>query len=672
MCGIAGIVDLQNQTDGVVRTLAEMSRRLKHRGPDDEGFVFFSADGSAVAGSSDTQASAWNAPYPYAPVQRIENCNQQYHLALAHRRLSVIDLSEAGHQPMCNADGSIWIVCNGEIYNYIELRQELEAQGEVFKTRSDIEVLLRAYERWGMRFLDRLNGMWALVIYDSKKKLLFGSRDRFGVKPLYYYHKDIFAFASEQKAILAIPGVDTAIVPEAVYEHLLLGQVELREEGFYKNIKELLPGHCFELDLETGRLGTRKYYRLSYFQGDEPYSADKEKEYIAGVRERIFNAVSLRLRSDVPLGFCLSGGLDSSSIVCVSDQIRKQVPAASIGNVLHTYTATNDSRATDESQWADIVSKHAQTQAVLAACRAEDILPGLDDMVYHQDVPLYSTSTFAQNRVMKAARENGSVILLDGQGGDELFAGYQTFYTSMLLDNIKHLKAGAFTKEFSHLGNSPTTAGIFFRSLMKLWMEESLPARQKNRLAARYKPELAYFRKNVRQQYAGSLHLSGEFSSLSLNELLNQYFTGYYLKNLLRWEDRCSMQYSIESRTPFSDDIELVEYVFSIPAVYKIRQGWSKHLLREAMKDILPEEIRTRKDKLGFATPQQNWLQQLQQPIRSKIQELLPLDTLGMVDHENLLKNWDLIFSKPSLWKVQDMAWRYLNYLIWIKTFWTK
>lgn len=670
MCGISGLCVRQNGALQLPETLREMSLRLRHRGPDDEGFVLF-ADGQARrAGSDHTQESAWNAPFAYAPIDRIENLPNIFSLGLAHRRLSVIDLTEAGHQPMCNEDGSVWIVCNGEIYNHVSLKEELKALGYTFRTRSDIEVLLKAYEHWGVRCLDKLNGMWAFVIYDTRQQLLFGARDRFGVKPLYYYHDDqTFAFASEQKSLLAIPTLKTGVNRSAVYEHLLLGQVELREEGFFQNILELMPAHNFIFDLDTHRLGVRKYYNLSFLKQDVTVNDESYASAVNDVRNKVITAIDLRLSSEVPVGFCLSGGLDSSSIVCVAENIRKERAPVQLSNQLHTFTAVNNGGAFDEAHWAKLVVDATGSEWHHAHCEAEDLLPSLESLVYHQDVPLYSTSTFAQSRVMKTAREQGITIMLDGQGADELFGGYQTFYTSMLWNYLSDGRFKDYLHERTSLKNSPTTSKIYLKSLMKLAAEHALSPVTKDKMASRYRPELAYFSKEARHRYSGLLNLAGEFSDLPLNALLHQYVTGYYLKNLLRWEDRCSMQYSIESRTPFADDIPLIEAVFSLPASYKIRSGWSKTLLRDAMKGIIPDAIRQRSDKLGFATPQNDWLKSQGSQMKELIVGLITHDDTGIVDHQRLLKEWDKIFSSPGLWKVRDFAFRYLNFLIWKKRF---
>ncbi len=670
MCGISGLCVQQPGLLHLPKTLREMSLRLRHRGPDDEGFALFSQDKICRAGSEHTQGSAWNARYPYAPIDHIDVLSDTFSLGLAHRRLSVIDLTEAGHQPMCNEDGSVWIVCNGEIYNQLALKSELEALGRNFYTHSDIEVLLRAYEQWGVRCLDKLNGMWAFVIYDVRQNLLFGARDRFGVKPLYYYHDDErFAFASEQKALLAVPGLKTGVNNSAVYEHLLLGQVELREEGFFQNIMELKPAHSFTFDVSTHRLGVRKYYNLSFLNTEESFDAAKYSEAVDTVREKVVKAIDLRLSAEVPVGFCLSGGLDSSSIVCIAENIRKERAPVQLSNKLHTFTAVNTGGRYDEAGWAKQVVDVTSSEWHHAHCEAEDLMESLELLVYHQDVPLYSSSTFAQSRVMKAAHEQGITILLDGQGGDELFSGYQTFYTSLLWNYLSHGRFKDFFHEYASLKNSPTTGGIFLKSLIKLASEYAISPGAKDKMASRYRPELAYFNKDARRRHSGLLNLAGEFSDMPMNALLHQYFTGYYLKNLLRWEDRCSMQYSIESRTPFADDIPLIEYVFSLPSCYKIRHGWSKSLLRDAMKNIIPDSIRQRVDKLGFTTPQDEWLIRLHQPMKEKVKALAHCDTSGIINHQHLIRDWEKIFSRPSLWKARDFAFRYLNYLIWKEKF---
>ena len=430
MCGIAGLVCL-SKNDHIQSIIASMTNSIKHRGPDDEGFVFFKSDISQTAGANDTAKNSWNAPFPYCPSKSIDELNDNYRIAFGHRRLSVIDLSEAGHQPMCNENKNIWITCNGEIYNYIELREELKTKNNQFCSNSDIEVLLKAYQTWGINCLDKLNGMWSFVIYDEQKQILFGSRDRFGVKPMYYtLNDDFFAFASEQKALLCLPNNDFGVNYSAVFEHLYMSKIESKPEGFYKNIFELLPSHYFVFDLKENKLNIKRYYTLQYNNQYERFDQQTFDKYAQEIKEKIHNAIEIRLRSDVNVGFCLSGGIDSSSIISVAQQINKANSLKQLSGQLTAFTAVNNSKEFDESHWAKIVVNDLNIKQHQVYCKPQSILQDLEQMIYHQDIPLFSTSTYAQSKVMQAAKENNITILMDGQGGDELFSGYPVFYSS--------------------------------------------------------------------------------------------------------------------------------------------------------------------------------------------------------------------------------------------------
>jgi asparagine synthase (glutamine-hydrolysing) len=265
MCGITGFVNINRNTQPIGEVIGNMTNSLRHRGPDDEGFVFFNESLCESAGGKDTPIQSWNNRFNYSPKKRIEEISENYHFAFGHRRLSVIDLSEGGHQPMCSDDNKIWITCNGEIYNYLELKEELRSDGFEFSSKSDIEVLLKAYKKWGIHCLEKLNGMWSFVIYDQEKQILFGSRDRLGVKPMYYsINQNYFAFASEQKALLQIPNNDFGINYSNVFNHLLKGKVETDSIGLYHKIEELLPSNYFIFDLKQNNLKIERYYTLNF------------------------------------------------------------------------------------------------------------------------------------------------------------------------------------------------------------------------------------------------------------------------------------------------------------------------------------------------------------------------------------------------------------------------
>ncbi len=651
MCGISGIIKLKNNEIALQPLLRAMNETLKHRGPNDEGYVFF--DNQHVSHSYENHAD----------------------IAFAHRRLSVIDLSVAAHQPMSTADGKIWIVLNGEIYNYIELRQQLQSAGYHFVSQSDTEVVLYAYRKWGMQMLDHLNGMWSFVIYDVEKDLIFGSRDRFGVKPLYYFRNEtFFAFASEQKALLKLPFVEKKVNEKAIFDYLTMSQIELSTEGFYKNIFELEPSHYLTINHKKSSFEIKRYYELNFNEtpvsplsrsnrlSGYNFSNEKFTRYKAETRQNIFNAVEKRLRSDVPIGFCLSGGIDSSSLISVAKQINNERKHSQLGENLIAFTAVNSQKETDESRWAELVVNKLGLKWIKAECNSQDLLSELSNIIYYQDIPLVSTSTYAQYKVMQAARNNGITILIDGQGGDELFAGYVPFFVSQYISLLKNFNLKNLFHEWKHLSNTPLTNKILFFALAKVGIDNLLPKSFASTFAQFAKPEIQYLNKDFWQTYKRNYQFSNELKPFSVNKLLHEYFTKSYLKNLLRWEDRCSMAFGIESRTPFSDDIQLIESVFNIPSTYKIRNGWSKSLLRESVGDLLPVEIRYRTDKLGFATPQQTWLQEINQTMKLKIQES-SIDNL-FINRDLLIKNWNNIFSeKPN--KMKDFVWRYFNYLIW-------
>lgn len=669
MCGICGILKRSEYEILLPSVIKSMTDSIKHRGPDDEGFALFDLNTKQhiCAGSNDTQPTAWKTDYNYSPKHHIEELSNTFQLAIGHRRLSVIDLSEAAHQPMCLVDDDIWITLNGEIYNYIELKDELIKKGYHFISQSDTEVLLNAYKEWGFDCLQKLNGMWSFVIFDRRKNILFGSRDRFGVKPLYYYSdSNVFAFASEQKALLKIPDNNISINESGVFDYLFLNQIEMREEGFFKNIFELKPSHYFVYNINNHSFSITKYYQLAFQNKLSTFDASKQLEYQRKTRELIHNAIEIRLRSDITVGFCLSGGIDSSGIVCMATGINKEKLAKQSGEQLKCFTAINQSDKYNEAKWAELVVNKTKTEWIKANCTSADLMTELEKIIYHQDIPLLSTSTYAQYKVMQTAALHGIHILIDGQGGDELFAGYAPFYSAYYSELICNMKFKTLIDEFKNIGNSPTSFKIYAKSIIKYGIDKILSKSFKKAMAKQIKAEAPYFNSDFIKNNKANISFAGEYQLIGTNKLLHKYFTESYLKNLLRWEDRCSMAFSVESRTPFSDDINLIEYIFALPANYKIYKGWSKSLLRNAMQGILPDTIKNRSDKMGFSTPQQAWLKEINKEMKSRISALKHND--NFVDAGKLLNDWDKIFEGNNI-KAQDFAWRYMNYLMWKQMF---
>lgn len=668
MCGIAGIVSLSSRSENICEQINLMVEKIKHRGPDDAGFTLFNSNlEHFTSGNSRTCPDAWTSPYVYAPKHSLNELSENYPIALGHTRLSVIDTSVAGHQPMCIPSGDIWITLNGEIYNYIELRQELETLGCSFQTHSDTEVLLVAYQTWGIDCLKKLNGMWSFVIFDKQKQLLIGARDRTGVKPFYIYkNKSVFCWASEIKAIAATSFYDSKINESAVFKYLLQGTTENDGKTFFSDIEELPPAHYFTFQLKSQSFNIQQYWNLDINRANDIFDQSRFNKYTEEVRELAIASIDKRLRSDIPVGFCLSGGIDSSSIVCMANHLQNKQKHGSINDRLVAFTAVNHVAGFDETKWAEIIVKKLGIDWVKTDCNASNLIDLLPEMNYYQDTPIVSTSTYAQYKVMEAAKNKGIPVLIDGQGGDELFAGYVPFYTSLYWQFIRNGNFKGLKNELKHLGNSPFSKSLFATSSAKIIAQGLIPNNLKKQFLLSSRPETDYLQRDYLKQQANKFNIAGNFSNRPLNDLLAEYYSGYFLKNLLRWEDRCSMRFSIESRTPFADDLPLIEKLFSIPAVYKINNGWNKSLLRSAMQDILPDEIRLRTDKMGFSTPQSNWLVESKDALINGITEMN--DSSNLLNRAKFNNKLNGIFDRKDN-KQMQFAFRYYNFLLWQKAF---
>lgn len=612
MCGITGIVKFNSLIEDPLK-IVDMNNLLRHRGPDDEGYLSYNKNNNSlkVWGGKETPSSIWNRNYDYSPVNNVyseafpkENAN----LLLGHRRLSILDLSPLGHQPMCDKDGKIWIILNGEIYNYIELKEELISLGYEFISKSDTEVIINSYKEWGEDCIKRFNGMWAFAILDLEHSTLFCSRDRTGVKPFYYFiNGEMFAFASEIKALRAIlkPSVNEAIV----WDYLVLKRSDHSEDTFYCGIKELLPAHCIKCDFD-GNFSVKKYWNLcEQIQNGVDLDIEKETEEVYNLIE---NSVKLRLRSDVRVGSCLSGGLDSSTIVSLVNEIlRKDGEVKSVGDIQKTFTSSfNDDKYDERKYVKDLSSKFKIDDHYIFPTK-EEFASDVVDLIKIQDEPFSSTSIYAQYRVMKKAKDENVKVLLDGQGGDELFGGYFNYQIVYLFELLKENKFKTFIDE---LKDSKRINNLGYFSHLKRMLIEFAKAYFLK--PALYASKFAFDEFKILNKDFFFSHLDRVENFLdrwreplfSLNHKLRSDFTIGQLTPLLRYEDRNSMAFSIEARTPFSDDVELIEKVMRLPSEMKIRNGFRKYILRKAMDKILPQSICWRKDKMGFVTPETNWI----------------------------------------------------------------
>jgi asparagine synthase (glutamine-hydrolysing) len=626
MCGICGIVNF-SEVEVPELKIRNMMRAMKHRGPDDEG-TFISGN-----------------------------------IGLGFVRLSIIDLSPAGHQPMSSADNRYVIVFNGEIYNFIELREELKTLGHTFRTSTDTEVLLESYIEWGEDCLDHFNGMWAFVIYDRQEGSLFAARDRFGVKPFYYVQTDEFlAFASEIPPLLQLlPGKPTPDY-QSIYDYLVFNRTDHTERTFFSQVKKLQHGHCFCLSLPicyppSGGMGGRtlggqggpslkKWYDLP-----SHVSLSKGITDPAEFRELLSSSIALRLRSDVPVGVCLSGGLDSSSIVSIL------VKKFSLEKVKSFSAVYSEGQRCDESGFIEKID-YESLEKYFISPSAESFLNDLDDFITSHAEPIPGTSPYAQFQVMKLAKGN-VVVTLDGQGADEELAGYHYFFGVYFKQLLRKGRLFSFVNEvFSYLKPHRSTLGL--KSLIFFMV----PARLKTFIRQK---EKKFLRKDFLKRFNSSKIIAeGLYDSRSVSEALLDHFE-YKLEHLLKWEDRNSMRFSIEARVPFLD-FRLVERVLATETSGIIGRGTTKLILRDAMKGLLPEEIRLRKDKVGFETPQDEWFRKAEWQVF--ILGLLNSPSFrvrNIIDQDIALRLYREHLSCKK--NISKEIWKWINLELWFRNF---
>lgn len=605
MCGIYGIWHRDGKT--VDReALQQATRSLRHRGPDDEGYLLVNTRSGAVypCAGSDTVS---HMQLPLLQSVDAPDCD----LAFGFRRLAILDLSPAGHQPMATPDRHHWIVFNGEIYNFIELRAELMQYGHTFRSGSDTEVILAAYQQWGTSCLNHFNGMWAFALWDSDKKYLFLARDRFGVKPLYYASvRQTFTFASEIKALVGAHGIPFVPDEYAIYDYLANGALPSTRGGktFFTDVYSLPPSNWSDVHCE--HMALQRYWETPA-PNPHPHTSDS-RAVVEAYRSLFLDAVRLQLRADVSVGTCLSGGVDSSAIVCTVNQLMQQggIAIEQVGSHQKTFSAVYDTDAPyNERPYIERVLASTSVAPTFTIPSAERLWQDVERLVWHQDEPFLSTSIFAQWCVMSAVREQGVTVLLDGQGADETLAGYRPF-VSFLSDSLRR---GAIGQMLADALAIQARTGMKAAALLNRAFVMQLPDSLLHRL-----------RRGLNTKRMSKEALSSDFAAHFRDESSTGWWSDYYrslhtqlsiqmeetsLPNLLRYEDRNSMAFGIEARVPFLDH-RLVEFAFADAAQWRIHKGWTKWVLRTAMEGIMPAAISWRKTKIGFETPEDSWLSQ--------------------------------------------------------------
>lgn len=654
MCGISALFGGKNIAD-----IIAMTDTIRHRGPDDEGFVLFPQKGGSnpiVLGGNDTPQTHYRSTLPYAPKNPISlnKVNQPLLGALGHRRLSIIDLEVTGHQPMASDDKALWLTYNGEIYNYLELRQELMQLGHTFVSNGDAEVILAAYKQWNEDCLERFNGMFAFVIFDRRVGRLFAARDRFGVKPLYYWQTPTggIALASEIKQFLALSAFRATLNRQRAYDFLVYGMMDHTSETLFADVRQVRGGEylCYQVGDATPK--TARWYKPSFkgFQGDFEEAAD---EY----RCRLTDAVALRLRADVEVGSCLSGGLDSSSIVCLMSQALRR---EGLGHRQKTFSACWKNEACDEKRWVDAVVKHCGLDAHYCYPKLDDLTCSLSDLVYHQDEPFGSTSIFAQWEVFRLARTQNVKVMLDGQGADEQLGGYLPIFGNLFFDLFKELKWWTLAKELSGMkARHPSSEPV--RMLANYVLPEIVRRSVRAMLG---RPSLQPSWIDLEKLGAENSCPIPKTSYKSFHEHSLLQLTTSSVPMLLHWEDRNSMAHSVESRTPFLD-WRLVEFTMGLPTAYRVSEGITKKVLRQSMSGTLPDLIRDRYDKIGFATPEEVWLRQDERFRRLVLRALEISPGILIKDHVLRLLDKTLQGAVPF----NFLFWRIVSFSLWMERF---
>ena len=623
MCGIAGIIQANSNNYGISH-LKKMMDTLNHRGPDGEGL--------------------WQ--------------NENSTVLLGHRRLSIIDLSDAARQPMHFpfspseevVNNRYTIIHNGEVYNYIELKKELIQKGYSFRTQSDTEVIVAAYDHWNDECVEHFDGMFAFAIWDEEEQELFAARDRFGEKPFfYYYDKEKFVFASEMKALWAT-GINRTANLKMLFNFITIGYVdnpERPEETFFETIFKLPPASRLYYTPASGELIIEKYWDIN------PEFQDKkitDAEAIEQFQHLFLTSVKRRLRSDVAIGTSLSGGLDSSSIVSAISELQTIHPIA-IGNKPQTFTAIFPGFEKDEYRFSSQIANQFGLQQHLATITAEDIISGWESFLYHQEEPVSSASAFAQYKVFELAKQHGITVLLDGQGADETLAGYHKYYKwywQELFQKRGLMRSG----EIIAARKIGIQEKFGFKNIIASLLPDLASVILEHQYLFHALNHEDLTKEFVRLQSKEAYYTTPELRHL--NGLLYFNTCVHGLEELLRYADRNSMAHGREVRLPFLSH-ELVEFIFTLPPHFKIRKGWTKWLLRESMTKSLPAEITWRRDKIGFEPPQKQWMQS------KKLKELVQEARQKLVKEKILNPG---ITTKPilasSAYETNTNDWRYL------------
>lgn len=629
MCGLNGIVSSEPID---LAALSAMTATIHYRGPDGTGHFVLGAH------SADT------IPGPFKQRPASSGVN----VGLGHRRLAIIDLSADGLQPF-EYDEDHVLVFNGEIYNYLEVRAELEQLGRTFRTQTDTEVACAALAHWGLPGLERLRGMWAMAWLEQKARKLTLIRDRFGIKPLYYTHTSagVTAFGSEAKQLIPFLPTAPRLNSRTAAEFLHYGISDHGADTFIHGIQELLAGHLCEVDLTTGKLSApRRWY--SFPASKPPATASPLAEF----KQLFVSSVREHLRADVPIGSCLSGGLDSSSIVSTVHDLKRESTTPQL-----TFSFIPVEKAYSEEKYIRLVLAQKNIRSVTVTSSAAELTTDLEDLVYHQDFPFASTSIFAQWAVFAAAKKNAVKIMLDGQGADEILGGYHAFFKMHLYSLFRRLKWGAFYRQLRAL----RVHGYGLKFALESIVLGCLPVSLESLLRSLVRSSRTgdYFHGSAANPRSYRGHGISDMRSLSVDQI-----TRSNLPMLLRFEDRNSMAHGIEARVPFLDH-RLVELSLALGDEWRVQGPETKSILRQTMAHELPPEITHRIDKMGFVSPEESWMRAAGPEVLASLREIQA--ECSQLIKEKIVTDFSRFLDGGQPY--DQVFWRVLSFGLWRRRF---
>ena len=646
MCGFV-VQFLPKTAEFDLRSIAKMTSALLHRGPDDYGFAASTSSGVAL----------WKDSPPVEPLAP--------GVVMGHRRLSILDLSDAGRQPFLSADGRYLLVYNGEIFNYREIRSELQAKGVRFVTKTDTEVVLAAFAQWGTDCFRRFNGMWALAIWDRDENTLVASRDRFGVKPLYFHRTaDGWLFASEVKAILEHPLATRAVDHAALVSYLIDLGSPRPDETFFAGIHAVEPAHYMVVG--PNEVNVRRYWDLP---DDEPTRFRDIGEAAARFEELLRDSVTLRMRSDVRIGTMLSGGLDSTSVISMVRHLMDSSPAAHevTGDILQAFTAIYPGTPIDEEPLVDELCDLLGVRGnKVYPLQETDLQELLRKSAWHMERPHFNSVPLVHTLLMRKARSVGVKVVLNGHGPDEMLGGYSSYIPQAIGDSIFGLRWGEALGEMTAMRD---THGLSRRESLKRGLGTRMPRWLRSRGELDGALGSPLLRADSRELLRRSAEPPAEFPVRgALAQALCQDFFRNSLPNWLHLEDRISMSESIEAREPFLD-YRIVEFAFSLPNRFKIERGVTKRVLREAMRSRLPADIVNNSKKVPFSGPDAQWIRG---PLRGWVEQTFLHGEARIFDYversstRDMLANFlDSTGSRVPPYRV----WKFVNTELWLQTF---